>query len=50
MAVVLLTFGAGNFPDNRPVLIGELQKAIARGVVVVNCTQCIKVRRALIAA
>jgi lysophospholipase len=40
--VVLQTYGAGNLPTNRPDLIEELHKAIERGVLVVNCTQCAK--------
>ena len=40
--VVLQTYGAGNLPTNRPDLIQELRKATARGVLIVNCTQCAK--------
>ena len=38
--VVIETFGAGNGPDNRPDLLKVLTDADARGVVLVNCTQC----------
>jgi lysophospholipase len=38
--LVLETFGAGNAPDNRPDLLNEIRAATARGVVVVNVTQC----------
>ena len=42
--VILETFGSGNAPDNRPELLNILQKANDRGVVMVNCTQCLKGR------
>lgn len=38
--VVLQTFGAGNIPSNREDIINELKNASARGVIIVNCTQC----------
>ena len=38
--LVLETFGSGNAPDNHPVFIQLLKEAIARGVIIVNCTQC----------
>jgi lysophospholipase len=38
--VVLETFGAGNAPDNRPEFLEALRLASARGVVIVNTTQC----------
>ena len=38
-ALVLETFGSGNAP-NDTVLLGELKKAIDRGLVVVNISQC----------
>jgi lysophospholipase len=40
--VVLETFGTGNAPDNRPEIIRAISEAIARGVVIVNITQCSK--------
>jgi lysophospholipase len=39
--VVLQTFGAGNIPSNRKDLIEVLKDANERGVIMVNCTQCI---------
>lgn len=44
-AVVLLTYGSGNAPSNRPELLAALKEASERGVVIVNCTQC---RRGLV--
>ncbi len=38
--VVLETYGAGNFPSTDPALLDVLRRAIDRGVVVVNCSQC----------
>lgn len=38
---VLHTFGAGNAPDD-PALLEVLSAATARGVVIVNCTQCLE--------
>ena len=40
--VVLETYGAGNIPATRLDLVEELKKAIERGVVIINCTQCAK--------
>ena len=40
--VVLQTYGAGNIPDTRKDLIEDLRQASDRGVLIVNCTQCIK--------
>lgn len=40
--VILETFGSGNAPDNRPELLQILQEATNRGVVIVNCTQCLR--------
>lgn len=39
--VVLQTFGAGNIPCNRQDLTDTLKEATDRGVIIVNCTQCI---------
>ena len=39
--VVLQTFGSGNIPSNRQGVLDELKKASDRGVIIVNCTQCI---------
>ena len=40
--VVLRTYGAGNMPTRRTDIIEEIRKAIARGCIIVNCSQCIK--------
>lgn len=40
--VVLETYGAGNVPASRKDFVAVLERAIARGVIVVNCTQCVK--------
>ncbi|XP_008330661.1 60 kDa lysophospholipase isoform X1 [Cynoglossus semilaevis] len=40
--VVLETYGSGNAPDNRPDLLEELRKATDSGVIMVNCTQCLR--------
>lgn len=40
--LVLQTFGAGNAPDGNVAMLQVLREASARGVVIVNCTQCIK--------
>jgi len=42
--LVLETFGAGNAPDNRPKLLKVLKEANDRGVIIVNCTQCMRGR------
>ena len=39
---VLLTYGAGNIPDNRPDLLAALESATQRGIIIVNCTQCFR--------
>ena len=39
--LVLETYGIGNGPQDR-ALIAELKMAVQRGVVIINCTQCIK--------
>jgi L-asparaginase len=39
--LVLETYGSGNGPQDQ-ALIAELKKAVQRGVVIINCTQCIK--------
>lgn len=38
--VVLQTFGSGNIPRTRTDIVEELQKAVNRGVIIVNCSQC----------
>ncbi|XP_068607991.1 60 kDa lysophospholipase [Brachionichthys hirsutus] len=40
--VVLETYGSGNAPDNRPDLLEELKKATDSGVIIMNCTQCLR--------
>jgi len=40
--VVLETYGAGNAPDSRTDLLQALKDATDRGVVIVNCTQCMR--------
>lgn len=42
--VVLETFGSGNAPDHRPELLEVLRLANERGVIIVNCTQCMRGR------
>ena len=39
--LVLETYGAGNAPSNDAALLEVLRAATARGVVIVNCTQCL---------
>ncbi|CAB02790.1 asparaginase [Caenorhabditis elegans] len=39
---ILQTFGSGNMPTRRQDIIMALKEAIARGVMVVNCSQCLK--------
>ncbi|CAD6186563.1 unnamed protein product [Caenorhabditis auriculariae] len=40
--VILQTFGSGNMPTRRMDIIKALKEAIDRGVLVVNCSQCLK--------
>ena len=40
--LVLETYGAGNAPDDDPELLAAIAEATARGVVVVDCTQCLR--------
>ena len=40
--VVLETYGSGNAPDNRKDLLDELKEATDRGVIIMNCTQCLR--------
>ena len=37
-----MTFGAGNAPDNHDG--SSVEKANDRGVIIVNCTQCLRGR------
>ena len=41
LGVVLQTYGSGNAPNNRDDLISEIKKATRRGVLIINCTQCL---------
>lgn len=41
LGVVLQTYGCGNAPNNRDDLITEIKKATGRGVLIINCTQCL---------
>ncbi|XP_048830707.1 60 kDa lysophospholipase [Brienomyrus brachyistius] len=40
--IVLETFGSGNAPSNLADLLEEFSKATERGVIMVNCTQCLR--------
>ncbi|XP_052009728.1 60 kDa lysophospholipase-like isoform X2 [Xyrauchen texanus] len=40
--IVLETYGSGNAPDNRTDLLEEFRKASERGLVMINCTQCLR--------
>lgn len=40
--IVLETYGSGNAPDNRADLLEEFRNATERGVIMVNCTQCLR--------
>jgi hypothetical protein len=40
--IVLETFGAGNCPNHRTRFVEILRNAIERGVIIINCTQCLK--------
>lgn len=40
--LVLETYGAGNAPDNDPQFLEAICQAASRGVVIVNCTQCMR--------
>lgn len=42
--LVLETYGAGNAPVSNPVFVRVLRQAVERGVVIVNCTQCLRGR------
>ncbi|XP_073683565.1 60 kDa lysophospholipase-like [Garra rufa] len=40
--VVLETYGSGNAPDNHTDLMNEIRNATARGLIMINCTQCLR--------
>jgi len=42
--LILETYGVGNGPVNNRAFMAALEDAIARGVVIVDCTQCLKGR------
>lgn len=42
MGVVLQSYGAGNVPSNRADLLSTLREAAERGVLIVNCSQCLE--------
>ena len=42
--LVLMTYGSGNIPSHDTQLIKEIEMACQRGIVIVNCTQCLKGR------
>jgi len=41
LGVVLQCYGTGNFPSNNGDLLNEIKKAVKKGVVVVDNTQCL---------
>jgi L-asparaginase len=40
-ALILLSYGVGNAPQN-PQLLTQIEKATKQGIIVVNCTQCMR--------
>ncbi|XP_051741588.1 60 kDa lysophospholipase-like isoform X1 [Ctenopharyngodon idella] len=40
--IVLETYGSGNAPDNDTELLDEIRKATERGLIMINCTQCLR--------
>lgn len=40
--IVLQSYGAGNIPSNRKDLLAALEEATSRGIIIVNCTQCLE--------
>uniref|UniRef100_A0AC34FWV8 Asparaginase n=1 Tax=Panagrolaimus sp. ES5 TaxID=591445 RepID=A0AC34FWV8_9BILA len=40
--VVIKSYGAGNLPSNRDDIMEEIKKAVKRGCIVVNTSQCVK--------
>jgi L-asparaginase len=40
--LVLMTYGMGNAPSNQPKFLKLLEQANETGIVIVNCTQCLK--------
>jgi L-asparaginase len=39
--VILESYGQGNAPDDNPRILSAIHKAVERGMVIVNCTQCL---------
>ncbi len=39
-ALILETYGTGNAPNNNPEFLNLLQQASNKGIIIVNCTQC----------
>jgi len=39
--LILETYGSGNAPSNNPAFLEALREATDRGVIIVNCTQCL---------
>ena len=39
--LILETYGSGNAPTNNPAFLEALREATDRGVIIVNCTQCL---------
>lgn len=39
--LILETYGAGNAPTNNPAFLELLREATDRGVIIINCTQCL---------
>ncbi|XP_073683262.1 60 kDa lysophospholipase-like [Garra rufa] len=40
--IVLETYGSGNAPDNRDDLLNEIRNATERGLIIINCTRCLR--------
>ncbi|XP_041069888.1 60 kDa lysophospholipase-like isoform X2 [Carcharodon carcharias] len=40
--IVLETYGTGNAPDNFPKILEEFKNAIDHGMLMINCTQCLR--------
>jgi len=40
-ALILMSYGVGNAPQN-PALLAEIVRATEQGILVINCTQCIR--------
>ncbi|KAK2878547.1 hypothetical protein Q8A67_019338 [Cirrhinus molitorella] len=40
--IVLETYGSGNAPDNPDDLLNEIRNATERGLIMINCTRCLR--------